>query len=274
MQIATRAELRGLGLTDRRLAAAVASGALLRVRKGIYASPDLDARAVRAVRVGGRLACVSALRLLGVYGFDDHLHVHLDHSSSRLRSPGGGALRRQRGLVLHWSPLIAAETASPYVVDVVDALAQAVRCQPPRHAVASLDSALHQGLLTEVGLSDLFATLPRRLVPLRARVDGRSESGQESVLRCALEDAGLSVEVQVTFRGIGRVDFVVEGCLVIEADSREAHDGWELHVRDRDRDIDLARRGYMSLRPAYNRIMYSTEEVVAAALALVQLVRR
>jgi len=30
----------------------------------------------------------------------------------------------------------------------------------------------------------------------------------------------------------------------------------------------------MSLRPAYNRIMYSTEEVVEAALALVELVRR
>ncbi len=218
---------------------------------------------IRAVRIGGQLACVSALRLAGVFGFDNDLHVHLPHSASRLRT----ADARQ-----HWAPLI--DAGGGYVVGLRDALAQSVRCQEPWHAVASLDSALHQRLVTEADIGDVFRALPRRYRHLRRFTDGRSEAGQETVLRLALRAAGLHVEVQVTFEGVGRVDLVVEGCLVVEADSRTAHDGWALHVRDRDRDIELARRGLMSLRPGYARTMFATSDVVEAALALVRRRRR
>ena len=83
-----------------------------------------------------------------------------------------------------------------------------------------------------------------------------------------MQAAGLHCELQVTVPGVGRVDMIVEGILVLEADSRLAHDGWELHVRDRDRDIDLARQGYMSLRPVYNRTMHYPNDVRDAALNL------
>ena len=269
-RIATRNELTSSGLTDRQLAVAVQSGALIRVRRGYYAQPDADSALVRAVRVGGRLACVSALRGQGIFGFDTDTHVHLCRSASRLRSPDAAVpLVRRRGLRLHWHPLLDAGAGTDYSVGLIDALEQAVRCQQPWHAVASLDSALHQRILTTVGLGDVFLSLPDRFQSLKTLVDADSEAGQESVLRCALRAAGLSVELQVAFEGIGRVDLVVEGCLVVEADSRTAHDGWELHVRDRDRDIDLARLGFMSLRPGYNRTMFATADVVAAVIALV-----
>ena len=164
---------------------------------------------------------------------------------------------------------MAPDEATDWTVGIIDALIQAVRCQEPWHAVATLDSALHLGLVGAVDLARVFAALPSRFQALRVLVDGRSEAGQESVLRCAFVAAGLRVRLQVWFDGIGRVDLVVEECLVVEADSRTAHDGWELHVRDRDRDIDLARRGFMSLRPGYHRTMFATADVVEAAQALV-----
>ena len=101
-------------------------------------------------------------------------------------------------------------------------------------------------------------------------MNGASESGQETVLRSALEDAGTPSEIQVELPGVGRVDGIVGGRLIWEADSRLAHDGWEMHVRDRDRDIDAARLGYMTLRPAYNRTMFATAEVVDAVIRLLE----
>lgn len=153
-------------------------------------------------------------------------------------------------------------------VGLRDSLAQVLQCQQASYAIASIDNALFLGLLTESALAEVFAHVPHHLRHLRALVDGRAEAGQETVLRLVLQAAGLHYEIQVDIAGVGRVDFVVEGCLVLEADSRLAHHGWELHVRDRNRDIDVARLGFMSLRPAYQRTIFSPNDVRDAVLHL------
>jgi hypothetical protein len=145
---------------------------------------------------------------------------------------------------------------------------QALCCQPPWHAVASIDNALFLGAVTEGEVDAIFEAAPARVRGLRRLVDGRAEAGQESILRMIVHSAGLRCEVQVNVAGVGRVDLIVEGALILEADSRLAHDGWELHVRDRDRDIDAARLGYMSLRPVYQRTMFRPDEVRDAILHL------
>lgn len=160
------------------------------------------------------------------------------------------------------------------MVGLKDALAQAVCCRHPRHAVASLDNALHLGLIEEGDLADIFGAVPASKQHLRGAVDGRCEAGQESILRLAMREAGLRCEPQVTIPGVGRVDFVVEDCVVVEADSRLAHDGWAAHVRDRNRDLALARIGYPSLRPVFAQTVFHTADVVAAIVALVRVTRR
>ena len=273
--IASRADLRALGATDRMLTSAARSHHLLRVRRDHYAIPGTDLHVLRAVRVGGRLACVSALRHEGIFGFDyTNTHIHLRKSASRSRSPRTRAVPltavNREGARLHWHPLIDEHDGNGFTVGVVDALAQVVRCNHPWHAIASLDNALFLGKINEDDLATLFGHLPDRFGALRFQVDGRSEAGQETVLRCAFRAVGLDPELQVDVPGIGRVDQVLEGRLIVEADSRQAHDGWELHVRDRDRDIDAARLGYMSLRPAYNRTMHATNDVVEAVVHLLR----
>jgi hypothetical protein len=273
VRIASRADLISVGAVGRGLTTAVAGGHLVRVRRDHYALPGTSRAILEAVRIGGRLGCLSALAEAGIFAVDKaHTHVHLDRAASRTRHPRDRNLpltaRGRDGVQTHWTPLLDPGAANEYSVGIVDALSEVLTCQPPWHAVASIDNALFLGAITEPELERLFARAPARVQGLRGLIDGRAEAGQESVLRMIVHSAGLNYEVQVGIDRVGRVDLVVEGVLVLEADSRLAHDGWELHVRDRDRDIDAARLGYMSLRPVYQRTMFRPNDVRDAILHL------
>lgn len=277
LTIARRHELVAVGASGRSLTAAVKRGTVLRVRRDHYALPATDPHILHAVRVGGRLTCISAVASADVFVLNtDHTHIHLEETASRLRSPRNRFARltegNRAGAVLHWWPLTDSVAGNEFSVGPIDALAHLVRCQPSRLAVAALDSALNLGVISESDLVDVFSALPGRFQPLCARVDGRSEAGQESILRQLMEDAGLHVEIQVKFKGLGRknsrVDMIVEGVLALEADSRLAHDGWEKHVEDRWRDLQLAKLHYMSLRPAYQHTMSHPRDVLEAVLGL------
>jgi very-short-patch-repair endonuclease len=276
LQIASRAQLVSAGASGHSLTAAVRFQHLLRVRRDHYALPSTPAQTLQAVRVGGRLGCVSALLDMGVFAIDGGFpHLHLDPELSRARSPRRRSEQltadNRDGATLHWLPLADPGAATECRVGIVDSLAQAVRCQHPWHAIGSLDNALFLGLIDEAQLRAVFAKLPRRLQYLRPLVDGRAESGQESVLRSIVREAGLSFEIQVRFPTVGRVDMVVEKRLVIEADSRLAHEGWDKQVRDRTRDLELARLSLMSLRPLYTHIMHEPQRVREAIVTLLAL---
>jgi very-short-patch-repair endonuclease len=143
-----------------------------------------------------------------------------------------------------------------------------VLCQAPRAAIATIDSALHLGHVTEAGLADVFRALPLKYAVLRALVNGRAESGPETLMRLMLRGLGCDVQLQVAFDGIGRVDLVVDGWLVIECDSKEFHESWDQQVKDRNRDLALATRGYVTLRLTAGQIMYRDDEVLAAVKGL------
>lgn len=274
-RIASRADLLGAGANSRSLTTAVAGGQLIRVRRDHYALPGTPRSIVQAVRIGGRIGCLSALEEYGVFAIaKTFTHAHLDRAASRTRHPNSRRLRltdRERdGVEVHWGSLIDKSDGSEYAVGLLDALAQVLMCQHRWHAVASIDNALYLKLISETDLREVFAHLPSHLRPLLAAVDGRAEAGQETVLRMVLTESGVHCEPQVEVEGVGRVDLIVEGCVAVEADSRLAHDGWELHVRDRNRDVDIARMGIPTLRPAYQRTIYTPYEVRDAVLQLVR----
>lgn len=270
MHALTRTELLRLGWTPGRITAGVLSGVLLRPRRGWYLPADAPRELIEAVRVGGLLGCVSLLRLLGVFVFDrPALHVHMRRGSSRMRSPGSRsplAPREARGIVLHWHALVDEPTADR--VGIVDALVHAVRCQPARHAIATLDSALNTGLLRLDRLGEVFAALPLRYGVLRAFVDGRAQSGPETLMRLMLRGLGCDVELQVRLVDVGYVDLLVDGWLVIECDSKLYHSAWEQQLKDHRRDLALAQQGYGVLRLTAEDIMYRPEAVLAAVRGL------
>jgi len=273
VQIAETGALNSAGATWRALRGAVDAGHLIRVRRGHYALPDTDVHILEAVRVGGRLACVSAAADSGVFAFDSRLaHVQIEPTGSRLRTPHDRFQlltdQNRHGVELHWNVLLQPDDGSEYRVGLIDALVQILRCQEPRFALASLDSALHQGLIPPTALSVIFAAVPREVLYLRRLVDARSEAGQETVLRFIVGQAGYEFEIQVRIDGVGRIDMIVEGCIAVEADSRQFHDGWDAHARDRTRDCELAMLGYLTLRVLYRDIMFHPERVLAAIAGL------
>ena len=277
-RIVSRLDLLTSGLSAPRITAAVKSGALLRVRRDHYALPDTDRHTLEAVRIGGREACVSAAREIGFFAFDTGFtHVHLDREASRLRSPGNPhlplALAPRHGVELHWWPLIDPTDGTESCVGARDALAQIIRCQEPRFALAALDTALHEHKIQPTDLAEIFASVPAKHHELRARIDARVDAGQESVLRDLFCRAGLRCDIQVTIAGVGRVDLLVEGCVVVEADSYAYHRSWPEQVRDHKRNRLLAARRCLTLRVPYEDIMFHPEEVLAAIRELVLICR-
>jgi len=196
----------------------------------------------------------------------------VEANASRFRSPLNPTRplnsHNRRGVELHWDALTDISGGTEFSVGLKDALIQMMRCQETRFAFASINDALRQKLILREDLPDIFGALPRRFRPLQPLVDGRGDSGQEFVLRFIMREAGFAFESQVGIPGVGRVDMVVEGCVIVEADSRQFHDGWEAHSRDRARDREAAIRGYPTYRALSADTLYHPERVIAAVSGL------
>ncbi|WJM15071.1 endonuclease domain-containing protein [Microbacterium arborescens] len=259
-------ELRADGMRKRDIADAVATGRLVRPRRGSYLVADAPRSVVTAVSLGGRLTCVSLLRLLGVFVLEPgQPHVQLPPTASRLPLRTAGTDAKP---VLHWTPPAAPRPRWFACSSIIDALARAVMCQPPRAAVATLDSALQLGLLHAADLDAVFAALPLRYRSLRRLIDGRAESGPETLMRLLLRGVAKTVELQVRIPGVGRIDLLVDGWLIVECDSDAHHSGLDARRRDSTRDLAAAALGYLTLRPMAADIMWRPDRVLEAVRGL------
>lgn len=259
----TSGDLFEAGLTRRQITAAVSAGTLLRVRGNVYVDAAVAPPVLAAARAGGRLHCVSALALSKVFVEErPGIHTHL---------PRNGEFRAMRGdFVRHWGDLMRTPHPRSLVVEPIDAVRQAILCQKPRASIATIDSALHLGFIRQIELDELFEALPARMRLLRPHIDGRAESGTETLVRLMARALGVQVDIQVVVAGVGRVDIVVDRWLVVECDSREFHSGWKAQLEDRRRDLALAALGYTTIRPAAEDILYRPDIVVAAIAGLLR----
>jgi len=94
-----------------------------------------------------------------------------------------------------------------------------------------------------------------------------SEPGLETITRYLLRLAGLRVETQVSIAGLGRVDLLVEGHLIVELDGWEFHGDEKAFEADRRRDTVAASGRYRVLRFTYRQVMFEWPSVYAAVLA-------
>ena len=247
--IASSRQLEARGVDARALRSAVADGSILRLRRGTYACPHLDAAIARAAALGGALTCVSLLAQAGVWagprlGPERPLHLQVPPTAS-------GTLARADEH-LHWEkPRFGMST--PWRVTSKQALWQAMRCLDEEHAIAAMESAIHEGFLTEREVRMLGRLAPRRLEDGIRRLVPNSGSGNETITRLRLERVGYRVEAQGNVPGMGHEDLVVEDCVGLEVDSHAWHEGEDHYILDRDRDIHVAGLGrpVIRLRPAY-----------------------
>ena len=244
--------LRSRGITQRQLGELTGSGRLLRVRRGRYVDPRLSPLLISAAALGARLDCISLLSALGVFVREcAEVHVQLEMGASRVPPRGSHVIG-------HWRR--SSRGACDLAADLIEALAQACRCQSPRDAIATLDSAWHHGLIDEEGVAAVFARLPRRFRRLRPLLDKSAESGPETLVRLMLRMLGCRVETQVEIEGVGRVDLLVDGWLIVECDSRAHHSSWQERKRDMRRDLAAAARGYTTVRPLAEDILTIPEQ--------------
>jgi len=281
--LACRGELLDRGFRDGQLAAGVRSGAILRVRRGHFAVPGapLDARV--AVRLGGRVGCLSALRSYGLWGGfrDDATHITLPRNAARLRwrVDDDGGLRADRyparACVVHWRDVPVrrrSPRASSWRVSLREALAEVASCAPRADVRAAFESSIEAGVLRlpeAQTLLDAVWSGERALMTLR----GGSGSGAESHLVEILLGLGAAFVQQAEFAGVGRVDALVEQRLVIEVDGYRYHSAEAQFEADRRRDAQLLALGYPVLRLSARTVIEQPElaaRLISEALATVR----
>ncbi len=204
----TRRELLTAGVSPRSIAAAVHAAVVIRARRGVYTPASTPRHIVRALRVGGLAACTTAAESYGLWVPEQRItEVWLPHRASRLRSPENRrvplAQADRSRLRTHWHPLHEPHAAASWRVGAFDAVAQCMGCLPRDVAIAVLDSALRTGAMGAHELAALEAVVPARRRGWVNLADGRAGSGTESLVRLALQDAGLRVTPQVWVAGVG-----------------------------------------------------------------------
>lgn len=256
--IARTAELLERGASPELLSRAVATGAVARVHRGWYGTARVPSAVITAVRCGGRVSCVTALTLQGVWMIrHPDTHVCVDpHAQKRTRP----------NTVLHWR---AAAGQRRYPMDDVCAsLEQLARCRPLNEVVVAADSVLNRRLASasEVEAALSTSSVGRRALAL---IDGASESGIETLARVSLVRRGIRLRTQVHIANVGWVDILVGDRLVLELDGEEWH-GAENFEKDRERDGQLVAAGYLVIRCSYRQVMDNWPEIEQRILSLIR----
>jgi hypothetical protein len=257
-----RRDLLALGHSDAQIRNARRGGVIMRARQGWYCPSNAPPDAIRAVRVGGRLTGLSALKSYGHWTPEtEALHVTVPADARALRSMNDMRVRRKpsdnQNCVVSWTDR-AAERFDPcaWRVPVVDALVHVLRTAERVTAIVCLDAALHasdQGLegITSGQLEEIFARAPQRVQSWRYDVDGRAGAGGETEFRLRCQAAGLPFLPQPFLPGVGHADGQIGPHTYVEIDGGSAHDNFDAIETDRDRDAKSTVLGTRTLRIRY-----------------------
>lgn len=220
--IARTSELAAAGIDPYSIERAVRTGALTRLREGVYAHADTPEPVRVAVAHGGVLGCLSRVQAAGLWVLEDDAMVHVAMPRNGRRRSHDGC-----GCVVHWTR----SPARGAMASLIEALAQVLKCRGEEEFFVALESAMRKRLVTRTDVARLGVSVPvshRWLVDF-ARWD--ADSGLESLLRLRLRAHGITLASQVAVPGVGWVDFVLGDRLIIAAILAKLDRG--LHLRSR-----------------------------------------
>lgn len=249
------------GFSKHMVSAAVSSGVLRRMRRSWLLLPDCDPRRSAAVAVGGRVTCVSAAALLGLWT-PEHTETHVAVAP---HAAGGRASALVR---LHWSdgpaPFGQRDTEDP----LINVLYHVARCQQPSKALTVWESALRLKLI-DLPVLERVRWRSTRVTALMTVASSMSDSGLETQFVTLMREIGVAVRQQVWIDG-HPVDGLIGERFVIQLDGFANHSSAAQRRRDLEADARLELRGYTVLRFDYQQVFFRPEyvtEVVRAAMA-------
>ena len=239
--------IRDLELTRtqrRHVASLVRTGELIAHEHGVVSLPGAERAVVLARIHGGLLSCQAAMRYYGLPFAEGSEQVHLVVSDSgRFAAVGREVIHVDR------SQGSASPTRFP-VQALPEALARFLRCHLQDDSpLIALDAALHDERVTAEQIRNLLrGPGSARALARLDRASERARSPLETLARMDLHAAGLSFEDGVEIEGVGEVDLVIEGRVVVELDGYTYHcDEYQFGL-DRWRDRRLVARGFLPLR--------------------------
>ncbi|MDQ0144829.1 MULTISPECIES: hypothetical protein [Pseudarthrobacter] len=145
----------------------------------------------------------------------------------------------------------------------LDVVCQSLRCLPALQGLTIAESAVKKG---HIQLAELRARFPaareKALLNLVGRIRPQSGSIIETIARYLLEEAGLTVELQVHIPGMGHLDLLVDGLLGIEADGYAHHSSREAYREDRRRWNVTVIGGVPTLRVTFEMLVRDPAEFV------------
>lgn len=248
-----RRDLLQLGFSDRRIASALRSGAIVRARQGWFANPDLTPIVMDALRVGGYLSGAAALETYGVWMPErPSRSLQVPRNASR----NGKRLQNVRTSV-HWGAEAHPDPSSPRPVwraQPAEAFAQVLRTCSRDAAVIIADSMINIGLESREVLRGIFLRSGERVAGWFGLVDERADAGGETLARLRLGDAGILAVPQFVIPGGGPFDLRVSARGLLEVDGREHHDSSEAFFRDREKDLRAAVWEFEVLRLTYAQL--------------------
>ena len=243
----------------------MASGSIERARIGHYLDPVLDERAKQAIRIGGRVACVSAAAVHGlrVLEHSSALHVSVGPHDSRFRraNDGRGRIRPSRvpWVEFHWSESGPSADAVP-PIEIV--LQQVIDCLPPMHAICIIDSAREAvpwsaapSRLGAALFDRMLGRLGRRGFEIASRSSTLSQAVGETVARERLRAEGIVAVPQAELPGGYFADLLIGERLVVECEGYSVHGGEAAFERDRARKAFVRACGYVVLDFSHRQIV-------------------
>ncbi len=265
-------EAAAVGVTSNELSALIRKRELFRFRRGAYVlaeryrAADIDARyrlrVLAVMRTRPRTDCAShhsALALHGIsfYGAPLDLVIAQGHRTDTQRCNG---LIVQPRTVTSGSQFGVVRSVAPALACVQVAARFGFEA-----GVCAMDSALHLGTCTKPDLEAALEQIPlrqrRRARHAIAATEPLTESVGESRTRLILSDAGFRLTPQVELRNavrfLGRVDFVVNDCVVVEFDGLVKYagkDGKMALASEKDRESEITRLGYEVVRIIWSEL--------------------
>ncbi|MBT2531971.1 hypothetical protein J7E83_07505 [Arthrobacter sp. ISL-48] len=242
--VGSTSSLRQAGVSRRSIEAGVQDSSVQRVARGVYALPDAEPLLVHAGRHYAVPACVTAAQAAGLWVVKGPGRPHL----------AAGHGRPIDGCVVHRSNVPLTH---------LDIVCQSLRCLPPLEGLTIAESAVKRGLVQLPTLREQFpAVREKAVLGLVARIRPQSGSIIETMARYLLEEAGLTVELQVKIPGVGHLDLLVDGLLGIETDGYAHHRSRAAYREDRRRWNVTVVRGIPTLRVTFEMLLSEPTEFV------------